>query len=367
MALTADYAIGTFTFPRGWFMVAESSEVTQKPLAVRYFGQDLALFRGHSGRVILLDAYCPHMGTHFVKNATSYVIHDGQVEGDSLRCPYHAWRFGPDGKCNHIPNHTGSIPTAARVRSWPLIEAFGAVFVWHDPEGGDPEWAAPSLPEYGQPGWVPWTFDHLGTLACHPQEVIDNIADYAHLGPVHGSTVEWYRNEFHGHRAVQYQGGGHRTLVSTGGAAPTLSTDTTYHGPGFLLSYMSGFYESIIYIAHTPVDDGLIKVWHGLLVKCAQDVPTAEDITNARSYQEMSRLAFAQDFDVWANKRPAQTILQTSADGPFHKARIWYKQFYNPRAQREQFRKQVEGTVYQVPSVPPHRPTACLGRTPDGT
>jgi 3-ketosteroid 9alpha-monooxygenase subunit A len=35
MAKTADYGLGEHTFPRGWFMVATSEEVTTTPLAVR--------------------------------------------------------------------------------------------------------------------------------------------------------------------------------------------------------------------------------------------------------------------------------------------------------------------------------------------
>ena len=38
MATTADYGLGEFTYPRGWFMVARSEEVTTTPIAVRYFG-----------------------------------------------------------------------------------------------------------------------------------------------------------------------------------------------------------------------------------------------------------------------------------------------------------------------------------------
>ena len=104
MATTKEYGLGEFTFPRGWFMIGESSKVTNTPQGVKFFGQELALYRGkQSGKVILLDAYCPHMGTHLARNSTSYVAQDGAVEGDSIRCPYHAWRFGPDGRCNHIP------------------------------------------------------------------------------------------------------------------------------------------------------------------------------------------------------------------------------------------------------------------------
>ncbi|MBM4214140.1 MAG: (2Fe-2S)-binding protein, partial [Gammaproteobacteria bacterium] len=56
MAKTADYNIGPHTFPRGWFMIGISSDVTDQPQGVRYFGHDFALYRGKkSGKVILLD------------------------------------------------------------------------------------------------------------------------------------------------------------------------------------------------------------------------------------------------------------------------------------------------------------------------
>jgi 3-ketosteroid 9alpha-monooxygenase subunit A len=134
--------------------------------------------------------------------------------------------------------------------------------------------------------------------------------------------------------------------------SPILTTDTTYHGPGFLLSYMMGMGESIIFIGHTTVDDGVIKVWHALLVKSQNKVATEADVAAARAYQEASRLAFAQDFDVWANKRPALQVLQVPGDGPFHKSRIWYRQFYNQRARKQEFLKQVEGMQHRVVGMP---------------
>ena len=104
MAKTADYDLGEFTFPRGWFMIARADEVSKKPLNLRYFGQDMVLYRGDSGRLVLMDAYCPHMGTHIGQNETSYVVMDNEhVDGDNIRCPYHGWQFGPDGKCIEIP------------------------------------------------------------------------------------------------------------------------------------------------------------------------------------------------------------------------------------------------------------------------
>ena len=95
MATTAEYGLGPFTFPRGWFMIADATEVTDRVLPLRFFGQELALYRGEDGQTILHSAICPHMGTNIARNSTSYVVIDGQIEGNSIRCPYHGWRFGP--------------------------------------------------------------------------------------------------------------------------------------------------------------------------------------------------------------------------------------------------------------------------------
>jgi 3-ketosteroid 9alpha-monooxygenase subunit A len=94
-----------------------------------------------------------------------------------------------------------------------------------------------------------------------------------------------------------------------------------------------------------------MRVWHGLLVKTKSPVATAEDIEAARRFQDVGLAALSQDFDVWNNKAPCLSILQIADDGPFGKARTWYRQFYNPRAQAEQIRARVEG-VHGVPGAP---------------
>ena len=56
MATAAEYGLGPNEFPRGWFVVAESSELDKGPMAVRFWGRDLALYRGESGKPVMLDA-----------------------------------------------------------------------------------------------------------------------------------------------------------------------------------------------------------------------------------------------------------------------------------------------------------------------
>ena len=341
MAKTADYGLGEFTYPRGWFMVGTSASATTIPAAVRFFGQDMVLYRGASGRVFLIEAYCPHMGTHLAANKTSYVIADGKhVEGDNIRCPYHAWRFGPDGRCNEIPYSPAPIPKAACLKSWPVTERAGCLWVWHDEEAGQPDYDLPAFADYDAPHWVNWSVECLGEVACHPQEVLDNMTDKAHLEPVHGSSdMVRFENEFDGIKVRQILLAGHKTLAGAG----AMLNDTWYTGPGILQSIMVGESPSLMLIAHTPVDDGLIKVWYGLLVKTANVTPTADDVAVAKGYEKAGVYAFAQDFEIWSNKRACINPLMVRGDGPFDKLRIWYRQFYNPRARAGEYHARVNG------------------------
>lgn len=351
MATTAEYALGDQPFPRGWFMIATEQEVEgHKPLSLRYFGRDMVLYRGRSGRVFLIDAYCPHMGAHLGRNSSSFIIRDDQqIEGDSIRCPYHGWRFGPDGRCNDIPYSRQKIPATACIESWPVVERAGCVWLWYDPEDGQPEYELPEFSDYGEPYWVNWEINRLGQLNCHPVEILDNMADRAHFEPVHGSSgVEQFENDFEGHVVRLKFIAGHRTLA----ADEKLETLSWYSGPGILQSEMRGDYPSSVLIAHTPVDDGVVKVWHGLSVKVANEVPTEQDIENARRYQNEHCVAFQQDFEIWSNKRPCPHPMSVQGDGNVAKLRLWYSQFFKPRARAADIHARVDGSYSVEMPVP---------------
>lgn len=361
MATTAEYGLGPLTFPRGWFMIAVAEDVTSTPQAVRFFGKEMVLYRGKaSGRPILLDAYCPHMRVHMGRNTTSYVVKDGtQVEGDSLRCPAHGWRYNAQGQCDDIPYSTHGIPKAACVKSHKVVEKAGCIWMWHDMEGGEPDYDLPEFAEWDseEAGWVRWRLDPLGTLPIHPQEILDNMTDLAHFIPVHGSSdIQYFENEFHDHIIQQRLGAGHRTLVSSGDAI--LKNDTWYTGPGILQSRMEGQHPSLMMICNTPVDDGVVRVWYALAVQVSNKRPDDMGVAMARAYQDTGLAAFAQDFELWQHKEPAINILQVPDDGPFHKERIWYKQFYNPREKAHEFHKRVNGVHVSLDKRPGAKPQA---------
>ncbi len=348
MATTAEYNLGEFTFPRGWLMVARSADITGAPMPLRMLGRELVLYRGESGRVVLLDAYCPHMKAHLAAEQTSGAAAE-RIEGDSIRCPYHSWRFGPDGKCDHVPYFDGPIPPAAKVRAYPVEERFGCVFAWHDPEESEPDHALPDLPEWDDPQWLQCSYDDLGTLPVHPQEIIDNLVDTRHFGPIHGQKLAYFDSVFDGVTGRQVSGGGHETMTSEGGI---LNVDAFYTGPGILIARYSGETDAVQIICHTPKEDGVTQIWHGIITRALNTPPTAEDAAMRDAYHSGGLAAFSQDFAIWATKGPAFSILRLPTDGPFHRNRAWYRQFYNPRAKAADYQARADGVHHTSGMAP---------------
>jgi len=326
MATAKEYGLGPHQFPRGWFVIAEASELQEKPLALKFFAKDFALYRGQSGKPVLLDAHCPHMQCHLAADSAIIAREGAQIEGDSIRCPYHGWRFAADGSCDDIPYFDGPKPRSAKLESYLVEERLGCIWMWHDPDGKEPDYPVPDLPHWQNTSWVKWQLDHLGELEVHPQEIIDNMADARHLGPTHGAPCEYFENEFKDHVYIQRQGGLHQEYQAM------LRTTTWYEGPGILLSHqIFGDIESIEMIANTPVEDGCVKLWHGLMVNSGKENPTMADVDRARELQAGALASLAADFGIWKHKKPAFRVLQLKTDGPFSLGRKWYTQFYMPR------------------------------------
>src|SRR5947208_6782703 len=74
----------------GWFMIGWSAEFAAREVRpLRYFGEDLVAYRDESDELHLLDGHCKHLGAH--------IGHGGKVVGNCVECPFHGWRWGPDG------------------------------------------------------------------------------------------------------------------------------------------------------------------------------------------------------------------------------------------------------------------------------
>jgi 3-ketosteroid 9alpha-monooxygenase subunit A len=308
-----------YDYPRGWFMVARADELEAgEPLALKFFGRKFVAFRSADGSPAILDGTCPHMGAQIGVG--------GLVDGEGVRCPFHHWRFGPDGRCNDIP-YSKVIPPKARVNAYPVREINGNLFMWHDPEMGEPDYELPDMAEYRDPKWVAWSMVRKD-IHTVPKEIVDNIADRAHFPIVHGAHIAEFKNTFVGHTATQYALNMHETLAAEkGGALPSYAT---YHGPAFLITFLDGPYPSWMLICHTPIDTEHVAVWYGTMVKCEGEMDDAFR-TVAANYVELGKVAFYQDVQIWENKDPMPQPLLCAGDGPILQARAWYAQFLRPR------------------------------------
>ena len=305
-------------YPRGWFLVQFSDELAPgqvKPL--RYFGQDLVIYRGEGGAVKVLDAFCPHLGAH--------LGHGGKVRGDSIQCPFHAWRFDGDGQCVEIP-YASRVPPQAKVPCWPVAEKNGMIFVWHDPQRGAPDWALPDLDDVLSGGrFTAWNHSVL-EIATHPREIVENIVDTAHFMPVHGTSAKKFRNEFHGHVAVQHNEG---VAYPLGGGEDPYTLTATYYGPGYMVTHMKGVLESVLINAHTPVEPNLLHLRFAVALKQDGDRQISRAFTDR--YIDNLRRGYLQDVAIWEHKVYRERPMLSENDGEIGNLRRWYRQFFSPR------------------------------------
>lgn len=181
LPLTAPAHVPRFNRPDrfavGWYWVVPTADLPRGGVArAQVQGRELVAWRGADGVAHVIDAYCPHMGAH---------LGDGRVDGDGLRCFFHAWKFDGAGTLVDIP--CMKRPVASRVRSWPTSERYGMVWVW---TGESATHELPRVPEHDadDPG-ESRVAGHF-RKACHPNVMMINAIDAQHFNSVHALPAE---------------------------------------------------------------------------------------------------------------------------------------------------------------------------------
>src|SRR5689334_869176 len=158
-----------------WYVAGWSEQVTRSPLRRTLLNEPIVLFRREDGAAVALADRCPH---RFVPLSLGLLI------GDELQCPYHGLRFDASGQCTLNPHGDGKIPPSARVRSYPIMERHGVLWIWM---GNDTERAPapqpPEIPVLGDP-----TFRLVSgsmVIGANYQLIIDNLLDLSHVQFLH--------------------------------------------------------------------------------------------------------------------------------------------------------------------------------------
>lgn len=155
--------------PDHWYPLALSREVKRgKAHGVRFAGEPIVLVRTASGTVFALEDRCAHR---------QIPLHDGVVDGETIRCCYHGWTYDCTGRCVNIPYlRRERLPNG--VRAYPCRESAGLVFVFP----GDPALAGSTpLPSLGCAGSSAYkTRRYAREIACHYSFLHENLMDMNH-------------------------------------------------------------------------------------------------------------------------------------------------------------------------------------------
>jgi phenylpropionate dioxygenase-like ring-hydroxylating dioxygenase large terminal subunit len=157
-----------------WYLVARSSDVTDRPVALTRLGRKLVLWRGDSGQINVTENYCPHRGAP---------LSMGFVANGNVVCPYHGVQVAGDGTVAAVPP-TPDCPLVGQklIKAYPCREHAGAIWAYF----GDDAHQAPSEPIFPEElSSDEWTgFLYTDVWKCNWQLSLDNRTD-----PVHGSFL----------------------------------------------------------------------------------------------------------------------------------------------------------------------------------
>jgi len=162
-----------------WYAAAWGSEVQAGKLFARtLLDEPVLLYRDSQGVAHAISDRCPH---RFVP------LHLGCLKGDEVQCGYHGLRFDGTGACTHNPHGDGTIPRAARVKSWPLVERYSVLWIWMGAsEEADPD----RIPDFtcmdAGHFWVGKGYLHA---KVNYALATDNIMDLSHVEYLHPATL----------------------------------------------------------------------------------------------------------------------------------------------------------------------------------
>ncbi|MCL4422380.1 MAG: aromatic ring-hydroxylating dioxygenase subunit alpha [Actinobacteria bacterium] len=328
--------VSTYRYPTGWYVVGWSSELGSGQLQkLHYFGRELVCFRGTSGAVSVMDAYCLHLGGHLGVG--------GHVEGDDVVCPWHGWHWGTDGANTLIPySEKETCKQNLRIRTYPAEEWCGMIVVWFDRDGQGPCWQLPRVPELETGEYYPM-HPHsrmVNRVKVHPQMIVENAADPYHIQFVHHGdrpaqvrSFELHEHYLHATVQVNYGGGKPATWLTPKGPVDGLVVYDTYGiGIGFV-RFPKEILASVQITGHTPVDDEYTDYFFAMATAREEGDINDEPSERAKRWISMQQRIVKQDFFTWENMKYLDKPNFAVEEAKNYAAlRRWARRFYPPDA-----------------------------------
>src|SRR5216683_907810 len=164
-------------FSESWFPICLSANLLPgKVLGVDFLGGRVVAFRTLSGTTQVLSAFCAHLGAD---------LSVGDVEGETLRCAFHHWRYSADGVC--VATKVGDPPPpSACLFKFPTIEKHGIVWAYN---GEKPRFEIPDFP-YPDHDLTMNVSLFPQTVPTDPWVLSCNTPDMQHIKALHGVTFD---------------------------------------------------------------------------------------------------------------------------------------------------------------------------------
>ncbi len=164
-----------------WYAAGQSKEFkTGKPQARTIFDIPIVFWRKKDGTVSAILDRCNHRNAPLSK---------GKTIDDCLVCPYHGWKYDPNGQCVDIPSegpYKERIPNK-KVDAYKITEQYGLVWVWMGRKAPDKEpFKMPIMEEKG------WKWYYMRTpFPNNVTDLVENFMDVPHTVYVHEG---WFRD-----------------------------------------------------------------------------------------------------------------------------------------------------------------------------
>ena len=306
-----------FPIPFGWFTVGWPDDVKPgETKDLEYFGKHLVLWRDDNGVAHLNSAFCPHLGAH--------LAFGGSVHGDELACPFHGWRFTGDGK-NSLIAYSQRTNKKACIDHFPLVERNGLLMAWYHPEGIEPQWEIPEVPEFGDPENFTAVETREYTIAAPWQDLAENGVDSAHFRYVHHTEEV--------PELVGYEVDGPFTHMKSIQKFPTPRGVVDGHinadsfGPGFSVIHFGGIIDTVLMGCNTPISANKCHMRFTFTVRKLGDDEALNSSVGQAFVDEIHKQV-QEDGPIWENKAYIARPALADTDGPFTKFRKWASQFY---------------------------------------
>ncbi len=305
-----------FPIPFGWFQVGWPHEVepgTTKPLF--YFGRHLVWWRDETGVPHVQDAFCPHLGAH--------LGHGGKVLGCEIACPFHGWRFDGDGENTLIP-YSERLNKSAKLQTYPVVERNGLTMVWYHPEGVEPMWEVPEIPEFNDPESFTEMTTRIYSIEAPWQELAENGVDAAHFRYVHNTEEVPILDSYEATFPVSKMRSTQKFPTPRGVVDGRIDADQ--HGPGFSIVRFSGIVDTYLMGCNTPIDETRCEMRFNFCVRKLDDESFSSAVGDG-FVSEVDRQV-REDKPIWENKAHLVRPALADTDGPIGKFRKWARQFY---------------------------------------